>query len=412
MDTKEVRQNDVYVKFLQNAFGYFYGKDNVNFRREEEKDNIDSVMQESMSFLVKDRASKNDERIKVSFVHRSELFDSFLFESFQDNLYRNNILNSTEVENFGRRIYQKACLLFEEYMKVYFHIFIEDIIEISATYYEGSEVEGNICFFLDAEDELTLKLDENQFSEKCSFSGTNIKKIRKMLEITKGKISENSFGLVFSFYEKWWFRGFVDGIPKDKHLIYFSFVRHMVWDMYWGSKKILRYNCGRYVSPVTNYKAIFEKKIIKLIEKSNDKLWNLVSAAIGQKHGTTLVIICEKKEVVKNKVEELVKCSSGTLLNIESLKPEYVSRLTAIDGALIIDSEGNGYGYGMILAFKGNEKIKRDPGRGARFNSAKLYIADQLNCGIKAMAIIVSEDGMVHFYSTNDAEKEGTENAD
>lgn len=179
-----------------------------------------------------------------------------------------------------------------------------------------------------------------------------------------------------------------------------------------GVKKILRYNCGRYVSPVTNYKAIFEKKIIKLIEKSNDKLWNLVSAAIGQKHGTTLVIICEKKEVVKNKVEELVKCSSGTLLNIESLKPEYVSRLTAIDGALIIDSEGNGYGYGMILAFKGNEKIKRDPGRGARFNSAKLYIADQLNCGIKAMAIIVSEDGMVHFYSTNDAEKEGTENAD
>lgn len=412
MDTKEVRQNDVYVKLLQNAFGYFYGKDNVNFRREEEKDNIDSVMQESMSFLVKDKASKNDERIKVSFVHRSELFDSFLFESFQDNLYRNNILNSTEAENFGRRIYQKACLLFEEYMKVYFHIFIEDIIEISATYYEGSEVEGNICFFLDSEDELTLKLDENQFSEKCSFSGTNIKKIRKMLEITKGKISENSFGLVFSFDEKWWFRGFVDGIPKDKHLIYFSFVRHMVWDMYWGSKKILRYNCGRYVSPVTNYKAIFEKKIIKLIEKSNDKLWNLVSAAIGQKHGTTLVIICEKKEIVKNKVEELVKCSSGTLLNIESLKPEYVSRLTAIDGALIIDSEGNGYGYGMILAFKGNEKIKRDPGRGARFNSAKLYIADQLNCGIKAMAIIVSEDGMVHFYSTNDAEKEGTENAD
>lgn len=412
MDTKEDRQNDSYIELLQNAFGYFYGNDNVNFRREEEKDSVDSVMQESTTFLVKDEASKNDERIKVSYVHRSELFDSFLFESFQDSLYRNNILNPTETENFGRRIYQKACMLFEEYMRDYFHIFIEDIIEISATYYEGLEVEGNICFFLDTEDELTLKIDENQFSEKCSFSGVNIKKIRKMLEITKGKISENSFGLVFVFDEKWWFKGFMGCIPKDKHLIYISFVRHMVWDMYWGSKKILRYNCGRYISPVTNYKTIFEKKIIKLIEKSNDKLWDLVSAAIEQKHGTTLVIICEKKEIVKNKVEELVKCSSGTMLNIESLKPEYVSRLTAIDGALIIDSEGNGYGYGMILVFKGNEKIKRDPGRGARFNSAKLYIADQLNCGIKAMAVIVSEDGMVHFYSTNDAEKEGTEDAD
>lgn len=410
METKESRQ--IYIKLLQNAFGYFYGKDNISFLGAEEKDNSDTTMQESVTFVVKDEASKDDERIKISLAYRSKLFDSFLLESVQDNLYKNNILNSTVIENFGRRIYQRACLLFEEYMRIYFHISIADIIEISATYYENSEVEGNIYFFLDEGDELTLKLDENQFSEKCSFGGINIKKIRKMLEITNGKISENPFGLVFAFDGEWWFKGFIDCVPETRHLICFSFVKHMVWDMYWGPKKILRYNCGRYICPVTNYKAIFENKIAKLIGKSNDKLWDLVAAAIGQRHGTTLVIICEEREIVKNKVEELIKCSSGTILKIKTLKPEYVSRLTAIDGALIIDSEGNGYGYGMILAFKGNEKIKRDHGRGARFNSAKLYIADQLDCGIKAMAAIVSEDGMVHFYSTNDAEKEGIENAD
>lgn len=100
------------------------------------------------------------------------------------------------------------------------------------------------------------------------------------------------------------------------------------------------------------------------------------------------------------------KISSGTMLEPMILEEEYVSRMSTIDGALIIDHEGRGYGYGMILTSQGNSKVKRDSGRGARYNSAKLYIADQLENEKKAVAVIVSEDGMVDFYSTDDAAKE------
>lgn len=116
--------------------------------------------------------------------------------------------------------------------------------------------------------------------------------------------------------------------------------------------------------------------------------------------------MCEDEDTVRSEVSRLLEVSSGTMMKSTVLTDEYVSRLTTVDGALIIDHKGRGYGYGMILTSRGSSKVKRDSGRGARFNSAKLYIADQLESGKKAIAVIVSADGMVSFYSTDDATKE------
>ncbi len=414
MNTKESREEpNTYIKLFYSTFSHFYGKDNVNFSKADEDDALDIALPDCTIFKIMDKASKNTYTIKASFAHSSKLFNSFLFKSIREHLFRNNISNLTDVETeaLGNRIYQRACSLLGEYIRDYLHIHIEDITELSGTYYEHSESNGNICFFLTSKDALCLKLANCAFSDKVSFCGTNIRKIRKLLEITNGTSSKEPLGLAFAFDGEWWLKGFTNSIHQEQQLICFNFVKHMVWDMYWGTET-LRYNCGKYISSKTNYKALFKKRIDGLARTEHDKIWPLVHAAIHQTQGTTLIIICEEREVIEDRVKELLKSSSGTMLDTVHLDPQYVSRLTAIDGALIIDNEGNGYGYGMILPFKGSTTIKKDPGRGARFNSAKLYIADQSKRGMKAMAVIVSEDGMVHFYSTDDAKEEEEKNAE
>ncbi len=418
MDTKENAQDERiynYIKILQSAFGCFFGKGNVRFSFVEENLISDDALKDEFIFELKDKASKSSKEIKCSFVQRSKLFESFLFESYNDVISINNILNltDTEVDNFGRKIYQKACLLFEKYIRDFFHIHIENIIEISSSYYEGIEADGSICFLLNTENQLLIELADNQDSMKISFCRTNIKKIRKMLEISSNKVLGTSFGLGFSYDNEWKLDGFINYIPENNHWIRFHFVKHMVWDLYWNAEPVIRYNCGEYINPEKNYKSIFQRKTKDLVgEYDYDKIWDLVDAAIMQKHGTTLIVICEEESIVEKQVANLLKVSSGTMLKPTILKAEYVRRLTAIDGALVIDHKGKGYGYGIILTSQGNSKIKRDSGRGARYNSAKLYIADLYNSGKIAMAVIVSEDGIVNFYSTNDAEEEGTEDED
>ena len=424
MDTKDrIQDDEIYIKILQNAFELFYGKDTValSFMNEEPERKLTQDAN-SMIVEIRDDASKISRDIRCTFMYECpRLFVSFLLESFENELLTNNIGNFTtkDIRNLGKKIYRNACRYFEMYMRNSFYINSEDIIEVSASYYEGAGVDGYICFFLDTEDELLLNLDDHERSPKISFCGANVKKIRKMIEITNSSISEEPFELAFVFDGEWWLDGFTNCVSKDKHRIRICFIKHMVWDMYWDLERVVRYSCGRYINPETNCKDIFEKKIEKLIgDKSND-VWELVDAAIGQRHGTTLVIICEESKTVIEEVESLLEGSSGTLLSQEAgvdvLKPEYVSRLTAVDGALLIDHKGRGYGFGMIFAAPGDKRIKRDPGRGARFNSAKLYIADlayRKNGEIKALAVIVSEDGMVDFYSTADAREEGAGNAD
>lgn len=76
------------------------------------------------------------------------------------------------------------------------------------------------------------------------------------------------------------------------------------------------------------------------------------------------------------------------------LKKEFY-QLTSIDGALILDFDGNCYAYGVIL--DGVAKGKGDSGRGARYNSAVTYIKNKSSCKLrrKMFAVVCSEDGMV-----------------
>jgi hypothetical protein len=113
-----------------------------------------------------------------------------------------------------------------------------------------------------------------------------------------------------------------------------------------------------------------------------ERLSQLAMQAALQRRGTTVVITGEA-------ASEAARLG-GQALGLEpvALTPDRVERLTSIDGAVLIDLEGNCHAVGVIL--DGRASRRGDPARGARFNSAVRYVdASDAPC----VAIVVSEGG-------------------
>lgn len=84
------------------------------------------------------------------------------------------------------------------------------------------------------------------------------------------------------------------------------------------------------------------------------------------------------------------------------LDEKLIQQISSIDGAVLMDTNQNVYAYGVVL--DGNAGIKGEPSRGARYNCSYKYIASlsSREIAVKALAVIISEDGMVNFYDTED----------
>ena len=116
-----------------------------------------------------------------------------------------------------------------------------------------------------------------------------------------------------------------------------------------------------------------------------DNLWNLVGAAIEQRHGTMLVI----SDSAESESKRLA--SQSTLVSPFTLTPEIMHLVSKIDGAVLIDPHGLCVAIGVILDGMASEN--GNSGRGARYNSAIRYVETMLPK--KTLAIVVSEDGSV-----------------
>jgi hypothetical protein len=128
------------------------------------------------------------------------------------------------------------------------------------------------------------------------------------------------------------------------------------------------------------------KRIISDISKEGEeRIWDVVQAAIVQKKGT-MIVISTNADV---EAERLKKQSLA--INPTKMTAELVSRLSGIDGAILIDSSGICHAVGVILDGKATEE--GDQSRGARYNSAIRYIASS---EYPTICIVVSEDGHVN----------------
>jgi hypothetical protein len=80
------------------------------------------------------------------------------------------------------------------------------------------------------------------------------------------------------------------------------------------------------------------------------------------------------------------------------LTESLIPLVTAIDGAVLIDTEGTCHAIGVIL--DGMASPKCTPERGARYNSAVRYVygRKEMFGRLDAVAVVKSEDGMVSVF--------------
>ena len=131
----------------------------------------------------------------------------------------------------------------------------------------------------------------------------------------------------------------------------------------------------------------FKGKIGSLCNNEAAKvLSNLAREASKQRHGTMLLI----SEKAGTEAERL----SHQCIRIEPMRADtnLMKLVTAIDGAILLDTEGICHAIGVIL--DGPASTKEDTARGSRYNSAVRYVyGDHGRC----LAVVVSADGTLDF---------------
>lgn len=113
-----------------------------------------------------------------------------------------------------------------------------------------------------------------------------------------------------------------------------------------------------------------------------ERIWPFVKAARDSGHGMTLVVSSD----AASEAQRLG--SAAFVLEPCELDDSDFQRLGAVDGAVLIDTEGRCHAFGIIL--DGEASGKGDPARGSRYNSSVRY---QRAHPDTAFVIVVSVDG-------------------
>lgn len=183
-------------------------------------------------------------------------------------------------------------------------------------------------------------------------------------------------------------RGNYDQAEADVFEI--QFTSHYTWELAHSGHRLMRVAYGNPKLPLfaLNKKKL-ENDLHRIFKQLNnaqcEALVDLALAACEQKHGALLVI----SGAAEQEAERLSRQS--TQITPVKLSPEMITRVTAIDGAVLLNPLGICFAIGVIL--DGLATPEGDPGRGARYNSSLRYISGKEQC----LAVIVSEDGTAEW---------------
>jgi len=259
----------------------------------------------------------------------------------------------------------------------------ENLNKISELRYEGGETIGTIVF---APSNLPgLKYDVKLLKP---ISLDSHKLVRKVVEISNnelGCICCGSEGIV----------GFVSLSKfKDSYVFRAIFTGHYRWSLYINNTLLM--NCAFGVPSVPQLK-LTEKDFLSNIKRllsgltsnQGEALWNAVSAAMEQRHGTMLVV----SDAASSEAKRLR--SQAIVIEPIKLTSELVNCISGIDGAILVNRDCSCYAIGVIL--DGIATDTGDPSRGARYNSALRYVG---SLQVPTVCIVVSEDGYVNMIPT------------
>ncbi len=253
---------------------------------------------------------------------------------------------------------------------------------ISSLRYEGGETKGKVIFSRGENPAVDLRLS---FETPIPLSNASL--ARKIVEMS-GKeiacITQGDLGLV----------GLGVMRPDMGKMFHAVFSGHYRWELYYGNTHLMTTAFGVPAFPSTRLgKETFWANIKRIMSTQPNvnfvQIWDCVSAAMEQGHGTMLVI----SEDAKAEAQRLTR-QSLPITPVE-LTPDIVRRISGIDGAILIGVDCFCHAIGVIL--DGLATTDGDPARGARYNSAIRYVRSS---STDTLCIVVSEDGKVDMIPT------------
>jgi hypothetical protein len=130
---------------------------------------------------------------------------------------------------------------------------------------------------------------------------------------------------------------------------------------------------------ISNLRRVFKN----LPDLRPEEIWRTVALAGKQKHGALIII----SSLAAQEAERLA--NQATPVEPTVLDDDIVQRVTAIDGAVLLNLQGVCHAIGVIL--DGMANLHGTPARGARYNSAIRYVETQRSSA-PTMAVVISED--------------------
>jgi len=254
---------------------------------------------------------------------------------------------------------------------------------VSSLKYEGGETDGQVVFA--PVDSAALE-HQVVFAQAVSFRSSRL--LRKIVEISNRDLAcvcSGSNGITgLATVES----------SSEAPVFRVAFTGHYSWDLYFNEVLLLRSSFGVPEIPrprltEVEFSSNARRVITEMTGEQSRRLWEVVEAAMGQRHGTMLVVSGAAES-------EATRLGSQSLMvHPMPLTPEQVQRLSGIDGAILVDRECVCHAVGVIL--DGLASDAGDPARGARYNSAIRYTSTVTT---PALCIVVSEDGYVDMIPT------------
>lgn len=261
------------------------------------------------------------------------------------------------------------------------------ITRMSSLNYEKRQSRGAIVAIADDKEEKTADL-LIRFADSIPLTDELSKTYRKLLEMTTDKIAL-AFGTTRVL-------GLVDVSLFDWRVIICGLGK---WKYYYKDQVIFTVDNGKVmIGKEASQVAYHLSEDERCAVSSPAIVESIIQEAMKQEHGTC-VLFTDNAVCEVNRLSKFRRC-----IRIETVSlfehPEMVWPLTAIDGAIILDLDGNCEGVGAIL--DGEAQYAGDFGRGARFNSAINYVGwkKRVDFEHQYCIVVISEDGIHDIIST------------
>lgn len=282
------------------------------------------------------------------------------------------------IRSAGRQFMDTPVVATENFMG--YNLF-EAFNNISSLTYEGEDGTGKIIISKRGHPNIKVNL-----YFKSPINLHNYGAVRKLLEMSSNEIcllsdSEEIYGIgkLVELY---------DHTKEDLFTI--NFIKHYNWELIHANHILMKVSYGQPHLPRVKIDKEKFKGDIKRIFKDTinldniEKLWELISEAIKQEHGTIVVI----SEEAENEAERL-KSQCIRIKKVE-ITPSLMKLVASIDGAVLINQKGICHAVGVILDGLASDKCTAS--RGARYNSAIKYNEFTY---YPCLIVVISEDGLI-----------------